>query len=264
MGRIHFFEIEDYPWCPQFIRDGDTDFLRFFINFTNGFHPMVPRIRAALEKTGTHQIQDLCSGGTGPWLKMVKQFANEEKYPVNVKLSDRFPNIPALSYISELSNKTITFHPESVDARNVPDTLPGFRTMFSAFHHFKPADARAIIADAVKKRSGFAFIDGIYPRTIGVLLVLINIVLVFGSLAFLRPFRLSRLFFSYVIPIIPFVLIFDGIVSAIRVYSPAELAELVKDIPTEDFVIEYGIERFAGLPLGPTYIIGYPKNPQKS
>jgi len=38
----------------------------------------------------------------------------------------------------------------------VPDELTGFRTIFSAFHHFRPEEARAVVADAAHQRQGIA------------------------------------------------------------------------------------------------------------
>ena len=49
---------------------------------------------------------------------------------------------------------------------------------------------------------------------------------------FVRPFRLERLFWTWVIPVVPFVLMFDGIVSCLRTYSPAELAQLTAEVQT--------------------------------
>ena len=38
--------------------------------------------------------------------------------------------------------------------------LAGFRTVFTAFHHFPPAEARAILAAAVRDRRGIAIAEG--------------------------------------------------------------------------------------------------------
>ena len=42
----------------------------------------------------------------------------------------------------------------------------------------------------------------------------------------IRPFRWSRLFWTYVIPAVPALVLFDGIVSCLRIYSPEELRAL--------------------------------------
>ena len=45
---------------------------------------------------------------------------------------------------------------------------------------------------------------------------------------FFRPFRLSRLVFTYLLPLIPLTTIWDGVVSILRLYSPAELLALAR------------------------------------
>ena len=46
------------------------------------------------------------------------------------------------------------------DATQVPIWLPGFRTMFSAFHHLDPIQARPALADAVAHGEGIAVFEG--------------------------------------------------------------------------------------------------------
>jgi hypothetical protein len=46
-----------------------------------------------------------------------------------------------------------------------------------------------------------------------------------------RPFRLSRLLLSYVPPLIPFVVAWDGTVSALRAYTPEELLAIARTVP---------------------------------
>ena len=73
---------------------------------------------------------------------------------------------------------------------------------------------------------------------------------------FVRPFRLSRLFWSYVLPVVPVVLFVDGILSCLRAYSPAELIELSGQISAPGYTWETG--EAPGF-FGPvTYLLGYP------
>lgn len=50
----------------------------------------------------------------------------------------------------------------------------------------------------------------------------------------LRPLRLSRLLLTYVVPLIPTLVAWDGTVSALRAYSPDELLEIARSIPGAD------------------------------
>lgn len=47
------------------------------------------------------------------------------------------------------------------------------------------------------------------------------------SVFFIRPFRWSRVFFTFVVPILPVMITWDGLVALIRIRNPRRLKELV-------------------------------------
>ena len=67
MKRLHLFEIHDQEWCPRAIRNAETDYLQFVIANMKGYAAVVPVLAAALQRTATRQVLDLCSGAGGPW-----------------------------------------------------------------------------------------------------------------------------------------------------------------------------------------------------
>jgi hypothetical protein len=58
-----------------------------------------------------------------------------------------------------------------------------------------------------------------------------------------KPFRL---FWVYIIPIVPFVLVFDGLISSLRTRTPEEVELLLRTCgaDSEDWVVESGQEQF--------------------
>src|SRR6266850_1731044 len=72
-----------------------------------------------------------------------------------------------------------------------------------------------------------------------------------------RPWRWSRLLWTYLPPALPIVGTFDGIVSCLRTYSKAELKELVRGLDTYDW--EIGDFRGGWSPLRGSYLIGVPR-----
>jgi hypothetical protein len=75
----------------------------------------------------------------------------------------------------------------------------------------------------------------------------------------IRPFRWLRLLCTYVVPIIPLVLLFDGVVSCLRTYRPQELREIIKKLSGIEYQWEVGeLSKAAGQPPI-TYLIGYPQ-----
>jgi hypothetical protein len=73
----------------------------------------------------------------------------------------------------------------------------------------------------------------------------------------IRPVRLSRLLFTYLLPAIPLIGLFDGVVSCLRTYSPEEMRRLVKPFLHYDWDI--GQIPVRGLSAPITYTIGTPK-----
>jgi hypothetical protein len=74
---------------------------------------------------------------------------------------------------------------------------------------------------------------------------------------FIRPFRWSRLFWTYLVPVVPLVSLFDGLVSCLRTYSIQELRELTEDLGANNYRWNVGELKGKG-PIPITYLIGFP------
>jgi hypothetical protein len=256
--RRHLVEIEDLAWCPRVVRDGGTDWLGFMANATKAFSPIAPKIRAAMDAMGTTSIVDLCSGGGGPWLTLQPELARSG--PVAVTLTDRYPNVEALERLRARSGGRLGFHPSMVDATRVPPALDGVRTMFNAFHHFPRELATAILADAVRQRRAIAIVEGVDSRAAGLLAMPLQLPAILLLTPWVRPFRWSRLVFTYALPLIPLLVLFDGTVSMLRLYLEDELRELVASIPGhEGFAWDIGSTPIPGAPVGLTHLVGVPR-----
>jgi hypothetical protein len=257
MRRIQFIELHEQPWFPRFLRDDITDTLQCALNFSAAYASIVPLVQRALRSAGGDSVIDLCSGAGGPWLDLARRLRCEIS-GFHVSLTDKFPNNAAFENAEGRPDVSIVFYRQSVDAREVPAELAGFRTMFSAFHHFAPAEARAIIRNTVAAKQGIGVFE-ITRRTLPAiaLMILWSVSPLFFT-PFVRPFRWSRLLFTYLVPAIPFVLFFDGIVSCLRTYRPAELTELVGDIGAANYKWQTGEFRESIFKAPITYLIGFP------
>jgi hypothetical protein len=52
----------------------------------------------------------------------------------------------------------------------------------------------------------------------------------------LRPFRLSRLFWTYLGPVVPMLIPFDGLISCPRLYNLPELRDLTAGLIKHDYI----------------------------
>jgi hypothetical protein len=257
MQRRTWFELHDLRLFPRLLRDLMTDALQAMWNAQNTYAPIAHRLRRALRDAGTNRIVDLCSGGGGPWLKLSTALAGEGERPAEVCLTDIYPNHRAFERLRQKSG--VEFCSEPVNAMRIPPELSGFRTLFTSFHHFDPVQARAILKDAFEAREGIGIFDTATraPRTLlAVFLVpLITLLLAPG----IRPFRWSRLLYTYLVPVLPFTLWMDGVLSCLRSYSQEDFRELVSGLSAEDYCWDVGLER--GKVVGVAYLIGCPVRP---
>ena len=260
MKRIHFIEIEDQAWCPKDIRDGVTDFLQYIVRVFGLYKSIVPRIFNVIKINRQTHLVDLCSGGAGPWLSLLDDINKQlsEDYTISVTLTDLYPNQTAFLAAQALYPQQIYFSKEPINATMVPEGLSGFRTLFSSFHHLTPEQASSVLQDAVDAKTGIAIFESTQRHPIMLVYMLMTPILVWLNTPFIRPFRWSRLFWTYIVPLIPLIVMFDGFVSCLRTYTVEELQEMVTQLDIPGYHWDIGLEKIGVLPVGVTYLIGYP------
>ncbi|SDQ28275.1 hypothetical protein [Flagellimonas zhangzhouensis] len=252
MGRVHLFEFEDQKWFPSFLRNYGTDFLQFLSNKTKMYKPIIPIILKGLEKSGTNQIVDLGSGGGGGLLWLNSELKKEIP-DLKITLTDFYPNLPAYEYTTAQADN-FEYVASPIDARNVPENLKGLRTQFLSLHHFKPEDAKRILQNAVDADSPIAIFEGQERSVPSILAMIFSPISVLLTTPFIRPFKLSRIIFTYIIPIVPLFVLWDGVVSSLRTYSIKEMAALVDSL-SEKNKFEWEIDKVKSGPGVVLYLL---------
>jgi len=282
MRRRHWIEIADQPWCPAAVRDGQTDYLQFVIDRTAPYAAAVPLLTDALRASAlragaasalpggaVRDVVDLGAGAGGPWRALAGQLAAAGA-PVRVRLTDAYPNLAAFARLAAETGGAVTGEPRPVAADAVPVDLVGFRTCFSAFHHFPPPLARRVLADARARGVGIAVFEGTRRDARCLLFMLAVPLLILLVTPLLRPFRWSRLLLTYVLPAIPLAALVDGVVSCLRTYTPDELRALAASAEGAEVAGDaggagWGYAWTAGEsgtgPIPMTYLVGCPTPP---
>lgn len=233
MSRIHLFEFEDLSWFPGNIRNYMTDYLEFVSNKYDLYEPIVPVLKKGLSSTNEKRILDLASGGGGGW-KALSVHIKKELPDTKVHLSDYYPNIHSLEELVQMDPAFFTYSPISVDARNVPAELKGLRTQFLSFHHFKPEDAKAILQNAVDSGNPIAIFEAQKNSAGDFIKLFFSPINVLLFTPFIKPFSFGRIFFTYIVPLVPIFTWWDGLVSVLRSYSPKELNGLINQLNNKE------------------------------
>jgi hypothetical protein len=259
MRRFHLIEFEDLDKFPAKVRDGITDYLRFFISLFRLYSPIAGFLKEYMNKTGKKEILDLCSGGGGATMQVVNELDAITKEKYRVIQSDKFPNLESFNYVKNKSGGRIEYIEKSVDAINVPKEFQGFRTIFSSFHHFDKNDAVKVLQSAADCNVPIGIFDAAERKWLYIFGVIFSTpFFLFFCSPFFKPFKWSRIFYTYLVPLIPLFSLWDGVVSMLRIYSPEELLELTKSIRSNGYIWKSGLlKNKIGTKV--TYLVGYPE-----
>jgi hypothetical protein len=259
VGRLHLFELEDQSWFPAIIRDAGTAFLEFASKRARHGETIAPLLSDALRRAGSDRIVDLCSGGSGPLPVALSAINEFHEGSVTAVLTDLYPNKNAFLKITE-AHPAITAKIESVDAMAVPKEWTGMRTLFNGFHHFRPDHAQRILQNAVDDGVPIAVFEVVARHPLAMLWMVFAPLTVWLGLPFLRPFRWGWIPLTYLVPIIPLFIGWDGFVSCLRCYSQNELRALTETISSPNYDWEVGQFKMPGVPFKGSFVIGTPKD----
>jgi hypothetical protein len=235
MRRLHLFEFEDLGWFPDVLRRAMTRYLKTVVDIFPLPVLWADKLAALAPSEGVFRIVDLGSGSGGS-MKRIVPALTRKGYSPEVTLTDLYPNPDSIRG----AGTAFHYWPAPVDATAVPPELTGTRTMFLAFHHHAPGQAREILREAFNKRVGIAVFE-FSARKPMMLLSCLQIplaVLLFTPM--IRPLKASQLFFTYVIPLVPVFMLWDGLVSHLRTYTPDELLAMTSDMQSPDYEWEIG------------------------
>ena len=131
-------------------------------------------------------------------------------------LTDLFPGFP------NAFPPNVSIFPQPYPACDAFPELPGFKSLFNAYHHFDESAKIALINKhgsqglfvvEILQPTPFVFLKILLTTTVGQLLLA----------PFVRPFSWKRLALTYLFPINLLTITFDGLMSVIRVDSLAQM-----------------------------------------
>lgn len=258
LPRLDVFEINDQSWWPNFLREKVQDALT--LAWINKFPilqriapcDLVARVLAAVlqDRISDYVYVDFASGAGGPTpfieRQLNRQLTTEGKEEVQFVLSDISPHIHAWETASKKS-ENLHYIPKSIDASAAPpreqlfEHVPrtegrGTMRLFSlAFHHFDDNLAKQILQNTIDTSDGFCIFE-LQQRNYSSLL---TVFCLWPMLLLTTPFYYLHdpvcLFFTYLVPLVPIVIQFDGLMSMLRTRTPQEVQDLLKSqVPAEE------------------------------
>lgn len=225
------------------------------------YKPVAPVLIQLLNETKNTEIIDLASGGGGGLIKL-SWHIKKEIPELKINLSDYYPNIPAFEKTITKSPDTFTYSKKSIDATHVPDELKGVRTQFLSFHHFAPESAQKILQNAVDNNSPIAIFEAQERSISSILAMIFSPVTLWIITPMIRPMTFYRFLFTYILPVLPMFIMWDGILSCLRTYSVKEMQEIIKKVNGHE-KYEWKTERIKNGPGVILYLTGKKKGQEQ-
>ncbi|KAK7546267.1 hypothetical protein BKA81DRAFT_31827 [Phyllosticta paracitricarpa] len=260
---LRLFEIADQRICPPTVRRCCQNVLAS--EWTHRLPFIQPKSPAELAATVIVEalddfaelddsglaVVDFCSGSGGPVPTIEKAVNRRRKErglsPVSFLMTDLNPHVDAWKAASAKSSH-LSFIPESVDATHPPSSVINassdpenrssnlgpkrriFRLYCLCFHHFSDPMARQVLASTLDTADGFAILELQDRRLASFVLMVLDFFFIFLMTPFWFGADPTHLFFTYIFPVVPFIMSFDGIVSSLRTRTFGEVMQLIDSV----------------------------------
>lgn len=205
MKRRHTPQFINQSWFPTFLKQCIFEFMTWFVGKVKAAVPFLPVIEEGLTRTSKRQIINIDSqSGAG------------------------------FETLEPLLEKDIVI--QKTDVKNIQTTHKGLYVSVNAFHQLTPVEAKALLTTIAKSGNPVAIVEGNNDSLWQVVGMTIFVPLtVLLTAPFVKPFRFSRIIFTYLIPILPIVTLIDGFLALFKLYAPVDLEELTASIAIENY-----------------------------
>lgn len=240
MKRVHLFEFEDQSWFPDWIRKYMTRYIATLHRLFGTSGLIASTLNPLIKKYDIRTILDLCSGSGGPMIDAIqilkKDFNHQD---LHLTMSDLYPNQEVAEHYNSKANSNISYHNFPVNAAEHPFSDTNMTTMICSFHHMEPETARSILQNASNSKKPFFLFELSNNSTPHIITLLVGLPVTFFMVLiftpFVRPLSITQIIFTYLIPILPIFIAWDGTVSNMRTYTIKDLEELLEQVDSPHY-----------------------------
>ena len=234
--RRHKFEFNDSTATPLALKENIVEALSRGLELGGILDGVALPFAAFIKAAKVKQVLDLCSGAGRPVRILAQALKQAGGEVPKFLLTDKMPHPHAWSSLQRELPETIQFVPTSVDATAVAADLSANRArlIINALHHFPPAAASALFADATRQQAPIFIVECFERGYRNFLPMLPYLFMAHQVNPIFAPRRkLAKAFLTWMTPIGACAGLWDGLVSSMRVYSEDELRLMVAEYGKE-------------------------------
>jgi len=219
-------ELEDYPWFPSSLRKMQLEYVGWISVQLNLYRPVLNEII----KFPSKQWIDLASGSGWPACYL----QNNASPQIHYTLSDLYPDS-----VSNEVKKHVEVEPESLDLNKFLPQYGKQYSLFNAFHHFPLAQQKLLIKKMKEARASCIIAEVLEPSLLSFIQVTLAALILQPLTSWaIRPFSVTRMITTYLIPIQLFTVAWDGWLSVFKSKTAKQYKELVCEFADHQYSIQ--------------------------
>lgn len=205
MKRKQITQIINTVWCPVLIKNMIAEFLSWFVVKVKATKPFIPVIDEVLVSTNSSKIINI-DFNIGAGIESLAPMLRNE-----------------------------------IEVYSVPNTefntqQEGVYLFVNSFHQLTVKQAKMKLNKVAESGNPVVVVEGNNDSLWQIIGMTIFVPLtVFCTAPFVKPFRISRLLFTYLIPILPIFIMIDGCLALLKLYSPKDLEEIISDLDISQY-----------------------------
>tara|TARA_Y100000780_G_scaffold196518_2_gene186634 strand:+ start:142267 stop:143058 length:792 start_codon:yes stop_codon:yes gene_type:complete len=250
--RVNSFEFGDLSSVPAFYHQ----FLREFMSkiyFVFGIHKLWRKeISEFVERQGAESIHDPCAG-SGYVNQLIFESLDKNlgaKFYLSDLMTDESPEFA--KQINSLGYQDLKFAEESIDLLKIEASKQMPKMFVNSFHHFNNEQVKEILKNTLGQGKEILVLEYCRKTPDSLVSMLFGGVLslLFFPFVVEKKFIIPSFIFTYLIPIIPFMLVWDGIVSCLRTHTISSLKQILVELNLTNVLIEKKTRRSLLYPSG--------------
>ncbi|MEM9718931.1 MAG: hypothetical protein AAGA10_06780 [Bacteroidota bacterium] len=228
MKRKEVPQFINQRWVPQLFKDLVYEFMTWFVGKIHAAKPFMPILNEALTHTHSNAIVAI-DHGIGAGFETVEPYLEDDISVEQISI-DQFKAEQSALYVS-----------------------------VNGFHQLSPDRAAHLLQEVAHRKHPIAILEGNNDSLWQVVGMLVFVPLtVILTAPFVKPFRVTRLLFTYVIPILPLLTLMDGFLALFKLYNPKDLQELYQSLEVPNYRWRSG-KRENGRGGKIMYLLGWPE-----
>ncbi|MBX3039953.1 MAG: hypothetical protein KF789_04505 [Bdellovibrionaceae bacterium] len=233
-------QISRSKWLPASLKNLMLEFLDFIVSLVEANKPFIPLLQRQTNLKAEFFLDSPEAGGSAILLvpHLLRDFPGCE---ISVLADHLSPERKAhfQNLIPELSSQVRFIEQKDIGLRS--DHSEKFLISINQAHLFSDDELMARLKDFQTKFDQILIGEGNNKsgrQVIGMLILAPLVAIVCAP--FVKPFRLLRLVFTFLIPLLPLMIAWDGIVALFKIRSPERLKELMTSDGTDGWTWKVG------------------------